>query len=411
MVSCSVERSSCDFGSSIHAEGAGVTVLYGYADAGEQAWMVLDRPRTEAFRCAIAETVRPGDIVLDVGSGSGLLALFAAKAGAEKVYAVERTAAAELAAVHARENQLSGVIEVVRADLMSLKPGDLDPRPTVIVAEMLGHFAPDENLHRLTRHAVRLCAAHPRLIPGSYEVFFAPIYARGLEDELASLHEVGGVSLQSLAERLRHRPFVGSVDEEEVVGPLVSAGRTLVDSETPQRYDVSLRMDRTTEVNGICAWFVAHLAEGISLKAMPGEEATHWKPMVLPLSSPLPCREGDTLEFTMRPRYVGNRGSYAWTVRANGKVRHGDAMRSLVGTKEDTLAELELEAISPRPRQPVLETTDRLEAWACLLGGVVPTSIDEMVGRLLKDSPDRYPDREAACEEAKALLWAAKVPW
>jgi hypothetical protein len=69
----------------------------GGADPVEHARMLHDERRTGDYLHALAEAVRPGDVVLDIGTGSGVLAIAAARAGARRVYAVEASDIAEVA--------------------------------------------------------------------------------------------------------------------------------------------------------------------------------------------------------------------------------------------------------------------------------------------------------------------------
>jgi predicted RNA methylase len=62
-----------------------------YAEFEVHRTMICDRVRTEAFRRAIDSVVRSGDVVLDVGAGSGILSVFAARAGAGRTYTTEPT--------------------------------------------------------------------------------------------------------------------------------------------------------------------------------------------------------------------------------------------------------------------------------------------------------------------------------
>lgn len=82
---------------------------------------LTDEKRTSAFRDAIEKAVKSGDVVLDSGTGSAILALFAARAGAKKVIAVEFDPyVAKLAQQNVDNNGYGDVIQVIVGDVRKL---------------------------------------------------------------------------------------------------------------------------------------------------------------------------------------------------------------------------------------------------------------------------------------------------
>jgi protein arginine N-methyltransferase 1 len=132
---------------------------------------LLDFKRTSAFRAAIQGIVKPGDIVLDAGAGSGILSFFAAQAGAKKVYAVEVDPyLASCLGRSVRANNLSHIIEVVSEDIHSVQlPQSVD----VFICEMMETGLMDEMqvtaLNNLRER--NIITARTRLIPFEYETF------------------------------------------------------------------------------------------------------------------------------------------------------------------------------------------------------------------------------------------------
>lgn len=132
-----------------------------------------DVKRTAAFRAAIEGAVKPGDVVLDAGAGSGILSFFAAAAGASKVYAVEGDEdLADRLRANVALNGLERVVEVICHDVRSLS---LAERVDVAVAEMIDTWLLDE--HQVPAlNALRSAGAvdaKTRVIPHRYEAFVA----------------------------------------------------------------------------------------------------------------------------------------------------------------------------------------------------------------------------------------------
>ena len=127
-----------------------------------------DERRTRAFGDAITQTVTPGDVVVDVGAGSGILSLFAASAGASRVYAVEvdHSLAAALRDTVAL-NGLDDVVTVVEGDAFH---AHLPAGADVVVAEIIDTGLLDELQVPVLNHLRErgVVAADTRLVPGRY---------------------------------------------------------------------------------------------------------------------------------------------------------------------------------------------------------------------------------------------------
>src|SRR5258706_521891 len=97
--------------------------------------MIADDARTDAYARAIREAVRPGAVVVDIGTGTGLFALLACRAGARRVYAIEHGEVMEVARKIAADNGCRDSIEFIQARSTDV---ELPERADVVVADVRG---------------------------------------------------------------------------------------------------------------------------------------------------------------------------------------------------------------------------------------------------------------------------------
>lgn len=94
-----------------------------------------DVERTRLWKQAIEDVVREGDVVVDAGSGTGILAVFAALDGARHVYALElHPRFCRLIENLAAHNGVADRVTVLHGDASRLR---LPEKPQVIVCELL----------------------------------------------------------------------------------------------------------------------------------------------------------------------------------------------------------------------------------------------------------------------------------
>lgn len=257
-----------------------------YSDMSEHQWMIEDRLRTDAYEKAIQAGVRPGDVVMDFGCGLGILAMFAARAGARKVYAVDRLPIVRLAQAVAKKNGLSS-IDFVHA------PGgafSLPEKVDVIVSEWMGHFALHEGM------LGPLCAARDahlapggRMIPGQVTLRAALVSERVYHDRRSYFStRPYGIDFSPVA----HWMFSEVTGERFATADLLSPVVTVVTLDTaaipgpPPFVEAEIAPDRPAEVHGIAGWFEAELGAGVTLDTGPFAAATHWAQLFFPFAEP-----------------------------------------------------------------------------------------------------------------------------
>ncbi len=364
-----------------------MAVIFEFDDVGNHSNMLLDRVRVSAFADAIAETVRPDDVVADIGAGSGLLAIIAAKRGARRVYAVERGVLAPLLADAVRDNGVQDIVQIMRADARDVV---FPEPPTVLVSETLGSFGIDENILALIKDVRQKTHPGCRIIPAHFEVELALAHVPEFEEELRVL-EVGlPVRLLALREALASRVTVTSIPTNYLgtttglTGPL----RPGID-DLPHALTCQVRALRAFRANAIVGWFSTQLSPSVSLRSGPGPRSPSWSHVVLPLEPPLELTVGQEVTLRVRPTVVSERGTWAWSARCGDDLKGGHALRALVGDKDDVHGQLGLREKPTDPRD-----------------GLQESDVPQFARHLREAFPARYID-DASAEQEIARLWRA----
>ncbi len=233
--------------------------------------MLADRVRHEAFRAALKQAIRPGiSTVADIGAGTGVLAFFARELGAREVWLYDPGAALQLAEVVAARNGIDGLHFVPERSLDVADP----PRVDVVVAEVLGNFAYEEDVLETLRDAQRFLAPGGTLIPASIVQWVAPVTTDRFERDLRSWRDVGFGLDWSDAERMtRNNMYVFAIEPNDLLDESAALPGTRSISAAPiasrRPAASSWQLAEAHEIFGFALWWECTLAPGVVLSTSP----------------------------------------------------------------------------------------------------------------------------------------------
>uniref|UniRef100_A0ACD6A500 Uncharacterized protein n=1 Tax=Avena sativa TaxID=4498 RepID=A0ACD6A500_AVESA len=306
-----------------------------YAYLYHQKEMLCDRVRMDAYHSAVFRNPHHfrGKVVLDVGTGSGILAIWSAQAGARKVYAVEATNVAEHARELVRANGVADIVEVIQGTMEDIV---LPEKVDVIISEWMGYYLLRESMFDSV-----ICARDRWLNPGGVmypshaRMWLAPIQSglgdKKMEDFDMAMNDWNlfvedtqsyyGVNMNALtkAYRAEHEKFYlkssiwNNLHPNQVIGqPAVIKEMDCLTATVEEirevRAHASLPINRDrTRVAALAGWFDVHFrgsqqnpaAEEVELNTAPDENGgTHWGQQVFLLTPSLRANEGDIINVS-----------------------------------------------------------------------------------------------------------------
>lgn len=280
--------------------------------------MALDTRRNAAYGAALQQVVSPDSVVLDLGAGTGIHGLMAARLGARRVYLVEPEDIVSVAAELVRANGLEATVRCLQGRIEDV---DLPEPVDVIVSALTGNFLLAEDLlGTLFRARDAHLAPGGCLIPSAAEMEAVPVSAPELHDkEIAGWSAPQqGVDLGAARHYAANSLFFRSDAKRDL--PRLADPQTLkafdftTDDYGPVHIDASFLITSSGLCHGWLGWFRMRLGDQW-LSTSPYEPPMHWSPAFLPLDPPMMLERGEQVRFSLDRVPFGD---WTWRVDDGG---------------------------------------------------------------------------------------------
>ncbi len=280
----------------------------------EHRQYLADAVRVSAFRQAIDEVVTPGDVVLDLGAGTGILGLMACRAGAKRVYAVDEGPIIGLAREIAWANGFQDRITHIKG--LSTRV-ELPERVDVVLADQVGRFGLESGiLEYFADSRARFLKPDGVMIPGEIGLVVAPVECGELFGQVDFWGRTpAGYDFRPALAIAANTGYPARFDPAHLLGAPARAisVRLSTASTAALGAEVVLVAARPGALHGIGGWFEAQLSPGVTLTNSPLAARPIFRRQVFfPIARPVALEEHD--QIGVRLRILPAAGVVSWTV-------------------------------------------------------------------------------------------------
>jgi len=302
-----------------------------YAHFGIHEEMLKDKTRTESYRDFVLNNpmIFKDKVVLDVGCGTGILSMFAAKAGAKHVIGIDQSDIIYQAMDIVKENGLESVVTLVKGKVedVTLPVNKVD----VIISEWMGYFLLFESmLDTVLLARDRWLKPGGCVYPDRCKICFAALgNSERVQRKLGFWDNVYGFKMSCMKTSVCTEPSIEIVNHKDEISSRCTVKN--LDITSCQQSDLQFKSPFTVTINadGQCSAFVAFFdiffdkdcVQKVNFSTSPSHNPTHWKQTVFYLAHPINVSQGQVLEgFVLCTKSIKDPRSLDITIEAHDKV-------------------------------------------------------------------------------------------
>lgn len=270
--------------------------------------LVGDPVRMTAYCAAIPRNIKSGDVVVDLGTGTGILAMLAAQQGPRVVHAIDVSDIVSLSEKLARANGLTNIA----FQRINSRRFTLDEPVDVILHEQIGEALIDEGMIEKTLDLKkRLLKKTGKILPGKFELFLEPACVKdGYRRPYLWETRFPGIDFSSAkpaGDQWRRSKHEWQVDARPAIdyflgdaAPILTFDLNAIDdpAEVPQVVSASRTVRRAGRLDGFCLYFRVIFDAEVAFDTSPFSPRTVWDNLQVRVES-REYREGETIAYRL----------------------------------------------------------------------------------------------------------------